>query len=114
MDPRAFANSSAARAPDPLAAELASDIAELFRALADPTRVRIVAALSRSEMCVGDVSGELGMSLSAVSHQLGTLRRLRLVRRQRLGRRVLYALDDQHVAALFSAGLEHAQHLGRP
>lgn len=84
-------------------------LAETFRALGDATRVRILDALSRSERCVGDVADLLGVSESAVSHQLRILRNLRLVRARRVGRLVFYALDDQHVVRLFAQGLEHVE-----
>ena len=89
---------------------LAQRIAETFKALSDPTRVRIVSLLSEVELCVCDLAAALGMSQSAVSHQLRTLRALRLVRWRRDGRQVLYALDDEHVVSLFRKALEHVAH----
>ena len=85
-------------------------LAELFGALSDPTRVRIVSLLLKAELCVCDLAAALGMSQSAVSHQLRTLRDLRLVRWRRDGRQIFYALDDEHVADLFRRGLEHVAH----
>ena len=85
-------------------------LAETFKALSDPTRVRIVSLLAQAELCVCDLSSMLGMSQSAVSHQLRTLRDLRLVRWRREGREIFYALDDEHVADLFYRGLEHVAH----
>lgn len=85
-------------------------MAGTFKALADPTRVRIIAALSRTELCVGDLAAGLGMSVSAVSHQLQLLRAMRLVRSRRAGKRVFYALDDEHIADLFQRTLDHVQH----
>ncbi|HSV73985.1 MAG TPA: metalloregulator ArsR/SmtB family transcription factor [Chthonomonadales bacterium] len=82
-------------------------LAELFSALADPTRVRIVEALSASELCVTDLSTALGLSASCTSHQLRLLRALRLVRHRREGKLVYYALDDAHIVGLFREGLEH-------
>jgi ArsR family transcriptional regulator, lead/cadmium/zinc/bismuth-responsive transcriptional repressor len=87
------------------------ELANLFSALADPTRVRIVAMLDGREMCVGDVAATLGISQSATSHQLKTLRQQGLVRSHREGRMVYYTLDDEHVSLLFRQGLEHVQHL---
>jgi DNA-binding transcriptional ArsR family regulator len=84
-------------------------LAETFRALGDPTRVRVLDALSRAELCVCDVAALLGLTESATSHQLRLLRSLRLVRTRRAGRRVFYALDDQHITRLFAAGLEHVE-----
>ena len=88
--------------------EVAS-LAETFKVLGDTTRVRILDALSRAELCVCDIAGLLGLSESAVSHQLRLLRSWRLVRSRRSGRMVFYALDDQHIVRLFRHGLEHVQ-----
>ena len=85
-------------------------LADLFRALADPTRVRILSALAETEVCVNDLAEALGMGQSAVSHQLGYLRETRLVRARREGRHVFYHLDDDHVRGLFAQGLEHVIH----
>lgn len=82
-------------------------LAETFRALGDPTRVRILDALSRDELCVCDLATLLGLSESAVSHQLRLLRALRLVRARREGRMMFYALDDQHIVTLVRQGLRH-------
>jgi DNA-binding transcriptional ArsR family regulator len=85
------------------------DLTEIFRVLGDPTRVRILDVLSRSEVCVQDLAAALKLSESAVSHQLRLLRSARIVRGRRAGRNVFYALDDHHVLALFEQGLRHAQ-----
>ncbi len=85
-------------------------LAETFKALSDPARVRIVSLLAGSELCVCDLATALGMSQSAVSHQLRTLRALRLVRWRREGRQIFYTLDDEHVADLFRRSLEHVAH----
>ena len=85
------------------------DLTEIFRVLGDPTRVRILDVLSRSEVCVQDLANALRLSESAVSHQLRLLRGARIVRARRAGRNVFYALDDHHVLALFEQGLRHAQ-----
>jgi ArsR family transcriptional regulator, lead/cadmium/zinc/bismuth-responsive transcriptional repressor len=84
-----------------------SALAETFRLLGDPTRVRILDALAAAELCVCDLATLLGVSESAVSHQLRLLRGMRLVRARREGRMVFYALDDQHVVALFKQALQH-------
>lgn len=86
-----------------------TDLAETFRALGDPTRVRILDALSHGELCVCDLAALVAMSQSAVSHQLRLLRNLRLVRPRRDGRMVFYALDDRHIITLFRQGLRHVQ-----
>lgn len=96
--------------PHPLAEEGAARLAETFKALSDPTRLRIVSLLAGAELCVDDLARILGMGQSAVSHQLRTLRDLRLVRRRREGRQVFYTLDDEHVADLYRRGLEHVEH----
>lgn len=88
----------------------ASRLAETFKALSDPTRLRIVSLLDAAELCVCDLAAALGMSQSAVSHQLRTLRDMDLVRWRREGRQVFYALEDEHVADLYRRGLEHIQH----
>jgi DNA-binding transcriptional ArsR family regulator len=85
----------------------------IFRVLGDPTRVRILDALAQAELCVGDLAHRLGVSESAVSHQLRLLRGARIVRTRRDGRMIFYALDDKHVLALFRQGLRHVQEGGR-
>ena len=94
----------------PLAAHQTAQLAEIFKALADPTRVRILHALSHAELCVGDLAAVLAMTESAVSHQLRLLRGLRVVRARRDGKQVYYALDDEHVTRLFQLSLEHIGH----
>jgi len=88
----------------------ATRLAQLFKALSDPTRVRIMSALAHTELCVYDLAATLGMSQSAVSHQLRRLRELHLVRYRKAGRHVYYQLDDEHVFELFQGGLEHITH----
>jgi ArsR family transcriptional regulator len=85
-------------------------LAETFRALSDPTRLRIVSLLAEAELCVCDLATALGASQSAVSHQLRSLRDLRLVRWRREGRQIFYTLDDEHVSDLFRIGLDHVTH----
>ena len=87
----------------------AGALAETFAALADPTRVRLISALFPGELCVCDLAAVLGMSQSAVSHQLRFLRGLRIVRARKEGRVVYYALADDHIRDLFSRGLEHSE-----
>jgi DNA-binding transcriptional ArsR family regulator len=89
---------------------LATRLAETFRALSDPTRVRIISALAQQELCVCDLAAVLGMSPSAISHQLRLLRMMGLVRHRKEGRMVYYALDDEHIYHLFCDGLEHVRH----
>jgi ArsR family transcriptional regulator, lead/cadmium/zinc/bismuth-responsive transcriptional repressor len=82
-------------------------LADTFRILGDPTRVRIVDALAGGQLCVHEISDRVGISESAVSHQLRLMRSMRIVRGRREGRCVYYTLDDQHVLALFQQGLRH-------
>ena len=88
-------------------------LAETFRILGDPTRLRIVDALAESELCVCDIAERVGMSESAVSHQLRLMRAQRIVRGRREGRCVYYTLDDQHILDLFQQGLRHVTEEGR-
>lgn len=94
----------------PLDDRATADMAELFHALADPSRIRIVAALAQAEMSVGALAQAVGLSESAVSHQLRGLRQMRLVRARKAGRQVYYRLDDDHVLQLFERGLDHVLH----
>jgi DNA-binding transcriptional ArsR family regulator len=87
-------------------------LADIFKVLGDPTRVRILDALSRGELCVCHLSQLLGLSESAVSHQLRLLRNTRVVRARREGRLMYYALDDKHVLTLFRQGLKHVEEHG--
>ena len=82
-------------------------LAETFRVLGDPTRVRILHALSLEELCVCDIASLLGTTKSAVSHQLRLLRSLRVVKFRKDGRIVYYSLDDSHVGNLLCEGLSH-------
>jgi ArsR family transcriptional regulator len=99
----------AARRELPGATELGGMV-EIFGALADPTRLRIVAALASSELCVCDLAAAVGLSQSAASHQLRVLRDRGLVRSRKDGRRAYYRLDDDHVGTLFRQAREHAGH----
>jgi ArsR family transcriptional regulator len=105
------ANEAAVSAVRPrlLPAHVVSTLAETFKVLGDPTRVRILDALSKAELCVCDLASLLDVSESATSHQLRLLRNLRLVRSRRAGRMVYYALDDEHITRLFAQGLEHVE-----
>jgi len=84
-------------------------LADTFRVLGDPTRVRILDALSGGELCVCDIASLAGISESAVSHQLRLLRGMRLVRPRRSGRLVFYALDDDHIIELLKQALTHVE-----
>ncbi|NPV93160.1 MAG: winged helix-turn-helix transcriptional regulator [Firmicutes bacterium] len=82
-------------------------LAELFKTLGDPTRVRLLYALMKKELCVCDLAAVTGASESAVSHQLRVLRTHKLVRFRREGKVLYYTLADNHVVKLFGQGLEH-------
>jgi len=82
-------------------------LADTFRILGDPTRIRIVDALAQGDLCVHELSDKVGISESAVSHQLRLMRTMRIVRGRREGRCVYYTLDDQHILDLFQQGLRH-------
>lgn len=84
-------------------------LADTFRVLGDPTRIRILDALSGGELCVCDIASLSGTSESAASHQLRLLRSMRLVRTRRAGRLVYYTLDDHHIIELLNLALTHAQ-----
>lgn len=84
-------------------------LADTFQVLANPTRLRIVGALSRRELCVRDLAAVVGASQSSVSHHLRRLRELKIVRSRREGRRAYYRLDDAHVASLFAIGRAHVR-----
>ena len=85
-------------------------LASVFKALADPTRLRIISELSAGERCVHEIAEGLGLNQPAVSHQLRLLRDRGLVRYRREGRHIIYALDDEHVHELFSMAREHLEH----
>ncbi len=82
-------------------------IAELFKVLNDPTRLKIINALMLSEMCVCDIAALLNMNQPAVSHHLKVLRQTQLIKYRRDGKIVYYSLDDEHVELLFKQGLAH-------
>src|SRR5688500_6747501 len=84
-------------------------LADIFKVLGDPTRVRILDVLSRGEQCVCRLAALLGMTESAISHQLRLLRNTRIVRARREGRLIYYSLDDKHVLTLFRQGLRHVE-----
>ncbi len=90
-----------------------SRLSETFKILGDPTRVKILMALAREELCVCDLAGLLDLSSSAVSHQLRLLRNADLVRYRRQGKMAYYALSDHHVEQIFALGIEHVQERSR-
>jgi len=88
----------------------ATDLASLFEALSDPTRVRIIAALVEEEVGVGELVERIGLTKSAISHQLRGLRDKRLIRTRKQGRNVFVRIDDDHVIELFQRVLDHVLH----
>ena len=84
-------------------------IAELFKAFGDTTRVEILSLLLQQERCVGDIAEAVGLSQSAVSHQLRLLKQLHLVKYRRDGKNILYSLADDHVRTILEMGLEHVR-----
>lgn len=92
-------------------ADTAQHLADLFKTLGDPTRIKILSLLTKTEeMRVYDIADSLTMGQSAISHQLRVLRSARLVKFCRDGKEVLYSIDDDHVMKLLGQGLEHVQH----
>jgi DNA-binding transcriptional ArsR family regulator len=94
-------------AVEPLEAEESQRMGEFFAVLADPTRLRLISLLAGSEFCVCDLAGRLGVSESAVSHQLRALRASRLVKYRKEGRQVYYRLHDHHILDLYTTVREH-------
>ena len=87
--------------------ESMEDLAELFKVFGDSTRIKILYVLHEGELCVCDIAAVLGMTQSAISHQLRVLRQTRLVRTRRSGKTVYYSLADDHVKTIISMGIEH-------
>ena len=87
--------------------EVLYDLAELFKVFGDSTRIKILYALFEAEMCVCDIADLLGLTQSAISHQLRTLKQAHLVKFERDGRNVVYSLADDHVYTMLNVGLSH-------
>ena len=104
---------TSARAHARISPATVETLAETFRVLGDPTRVRILDALSTGEQCVCEIAAFVGISESAVSHQLRLLRGMRLVRPRRAGRQVFYAIDDHHILELLRQALTHVEEGGK-
>lgn len=90
--------------------DLIEIISQIFKALSDPTRIKIIYALMNGPLCVSDIAILLDMSQSSISHQLALLRNQNLIKVKRKGRRAYYSLDDEHVLCIFKVGLDHAKH----
>ena len=93
-----------------LADKYVQPMADIFKVLSDPTRIKILELLSRETMCVNNIALSLNMTPSAISHQLRLLRHNKLVKHSKLGKEVMYALDDEHVLTLFAQALDHVKH----
>lgn len=93
-----------------LEAETIDSLSKLFKVLGDPTRIKILWALNVHDLCVLDICEVLGLTKSAVSHQLGTLKEAKLVKARREGKEVYYSLDDEHVKEIFETGIVHVSH----
>lgn len=91
--------------------EVLYDLAELFKIFGDSTRIKILYVLFESEMCVCDIAQLLGMTQSAISHQLRSLKQCRLVKSRRDGKTVFYSLADGHVRTILNQGMEHVAEL---
>lgn len=89
--------------------EKITTLAETFKILGDPTRLKIAFALSHEELCVCDLANLFGVSQSAVSHSLRVLRQMRLVKYRREGKIAYYSLDDEHIVSLLAEGLRHVE-----
>lgn len=90
--------------------QTATGVAEVFKALGDPTRLKIIHTLLNRELCVHDIVQVLEMGQSAISHQLRYLRNLRIVKRRKVGKTVYYSLDDEHIEQIFLQMLQHMKH----
>lgn len=89
--------------------EILEQIAELFKAFGDPTRVAILSLLVDGELCVNDITETMTVSQSAISHQLRILKQMHLIKSHREGKNILYSLADDHVLTILKMGLEHVQ-----
>ena len=98
------------KSPRPLDARSAGHLADLFGALSDASRVRMLTALMQGEQSVSELAKLVGISESAISHHLRGLRQMRLVRARKAGRQVFYSLDDDHIQDLLQRGLDHVLH----
>jgi len=94
----------------PIAEKFVQPMADTFKVLGDPTRIRILALLAEGEACVTNIADSLEMTQSAISHQLRLLRHAGLVKFTKTGKEVFYSLDDQHVLTLFAQALDHIKH----
>ena len=89
--------------------EMLFDLAELFKIFGDSTRIKILYVLFEAELCVCDIAAVLGMSQSAISHQLRTIKQARLVKNRREGKTIYYSLADDHVKTIIGMAIEHLE-----
>lgn len=87
--------------------EVLYNLADVFKVFGDPTRIKILYSLFKNEMCVCDIAAIVGVSQSAISHQLRLLKHSKLVKYRKDGKTIYYSLDDEHVKSIFNAGLIH-------
>ncbi len=92
------------------ATDLIDKVSIIFKSMSDPTRIKILYALSKGPMNVTDISNVLEMSQSSISHQLAVLRSHNIIRVERVARNAIYSLDDEHIRCIFEDGLVHAKH----
>ena len=89
--------------------EVLYDLAEIFKVFGDTTRIKILYSLFKHEMCVCDIAAIVGVSQSAISHQLSFLKQAKLVKNKKVGKIVYYSLDDDHITSIFNEGLKHVK-----
>ena len=94
-----------------LSDEMLGKLSELYKMFGDRTRIRILCVLLEHECCVSEISGELDMTQSAISHQLSTLKASKLVKSRRDGKTIYYSLDDEHVEMILNMGVEHIREM---
>ncbi len=105
INERKVASARRAMKPDATLFKLAAT----FKVLGDPTRTKVISALLQEELCVCDLASLIGISQSAISHQLRVLRNMNLVKYRKDGRIAFYSLDDDHISSILTAGLKHAE-----
>lgn len=105
INERKVASARCAMKPDATLFKLAA----VFKVLGDPTRTKVISALLQEELCVCDLASLIGISQSAISHQLRVLRNMNLVKYRKDGRIAYYSLDDDHISAILTAGLKHVE-----
>jgi len=105
INERKVASARQAMKPD----ETLYKLAATFKVLGDPTRTKIISALLQEELCVCDLASLIGISQSAISHQLRVLRNMNLVKYRKDGRIAYYSLDDDHISSILTAGLKHVE-----